>query len=420
MTKDRTKAPQVGELQEINLLLPQIIHAQSGLPIHILRNLPNDVFHVHIEFGAGKMQQNKPLISSFTADLLFSGTDKLTQLEIQELLDMQGAFVNIESGINHSSLHVYGLITRFMETFDVVQKVIEDACFPQGNFELHRKAALQRHQISMDKNAYLARRAFLKALYPDNPLGVVAEDADFENIEREDCVAFYREHFAQNIEQINVVGDLSDAQIERLKSLFGLRYKQKGKIELSTKQSEPSTLFLDREEALQSTIRIGRVLFTPKHEDYFEFDILETILGGYFGSRLMQNLREDKGYTYGIGSGMTVYENSGYFFISTEVGKDHKNAAMEAIKHEINRLREEEVGTEELDLARTYIQGQILKSTDGAFAQMNQFLFAKRFDLPQNHLNQFLTTLNQITPKRLQELAVKYLDWDKMVKVVVG
>jgi predicted Zn-dependent peptidase len=134
----------------------------------------------------------------------------------------------------------------------------------------------------------------------------------------------------------------------------------------------------------------------------------------------MQNLREDKGYTYGVGSGITAYENTGYFFISTEVGKEHKDAAIEAIKHEIKRLREEEIGVDELNLARAYIQGQILKSTDGAFAQMSQFLFAKRFDLPQNHLNQFLNTLNHITPKRLQELAVKYLDWDKMVVVVVG
>lgn len=420
MFKDRTTEPIVGELQEINLLQPQIEYAESGLPIHIMRNLPNDIFHVHIEFGAGKMQQIKPLVSSFTADLLFSGTADLSQLEIQELLDMQGAFVNVESGINHSSLHVYGLLSRFAETFDVVQQVLENPLFPQENFELHRKAALQRHLIGMEKNAYVARREFRKALYANHPIGAVADQEDFENITRTDCLSFFQEHFAQNIEQINVVGDLSVAQLNLLKRIFGKRYLAATDAELLNYASEPCQLYFEKPNALQSTIRIGCVLFTPHHPDYFEFDILETILGGYFGSRLMQNLREEKGYTYGVGSGMTAYEQTGYFFISTEVGKEHKDAALEAIAHEIQRLKDEPVSLEELALARSYIQGQILKSTDGAFAQMSQFLFAKRFNLSQNHLNDFLKTLNQITAERLQQLAVKYLDWEKMVQVVVG
>ena len=134
----------------------------------------------------------------------------------------------------------------------------------------------------------------------------------------------------------------------------------------------------------------------------------------------MQNLREEKGYTYGIGSGMTTHEHTAYFFISTEVGKEHKDAALEAIRYEIEKLRNELISSEELELVRAYIQGQVLKSTDGAFAQMNQFLFTKRFDLPEDHLNQFLETLNQITPERLRDLALRYLDWEKMTKVVVG
>lgn len=420
MTKNRTLAPELGALQHIELIQPEIYAAPSGLPIHLIRNLPNDVFHVHIEFGAGKMQQSKPLVSSYSADLLFSGTATRSQLEIQEMLDLHGAFVNVEAGINRSSLHVYGLLNHFDATLKIVQDVLQNAAYPESVFELHRKASWQSHRINMEKNTYLARREFLKALYPNSPIGTVADDADFESISADDCKQFYAQHLTKNIDQINVVGALSNPQIELLSELFGERYnKQEDKNPIDF-INEPLQLYIERPKAMQSTIRIGRVLFSPQHEDYFEFDILETILGGYFGSRLMQNLREDKGYTYGVGSGITAYENTGYFFISTEVGKEHKDAAIEAIKHEINRLREEEIGLDELKLAQAYIQGQILKSTDGAFAQMSQFLFAKRFDLPQNHLNNFLETLNTITPKRLQELAVKYLDWEKMVVVAVG
>jgi zinc protease len=420
MTKNRSQAPEVGALQNISLVQPEIHNTESGLPIHVIREVPNDVFHVHIEFGAGKMQQTKPLMSSFTADLLFSGTKELNQLEIQEKLDMQGAFVNVEAGMNRSSLHVYGLLYHFQSTFAIVRDVLENASFPEDKFEMHRKAALQHHKINMEKNAYVARREFLKALFPNNKLGEVAEEADFLNIKAKDCSEFYQEHLSKNVEQINIVGPISEEHIAIIAEIFNHRHSKRIEAQVLDLTYAPIQQYIEKPKAMQSTIRIGRVLFTPKHEDYFEFDILETILGGYFGSRLMQNLREDKGYTYGVGSGITAYENTGYFFISTEVGKEHKDAAIEAIKHEISRLREEEIGADELDLARAYIQGQILKSTDGAFAQMSQFLFAKRFDLPQNHLNDFLETLNKITPNRLQELAVKYLDWEKMVIVVVG
>lgn len=420
MTKNRNIAPEIAELQHIELLQPEIVYSKSGLPIHCMRNLPNDVFHVQIDFGSGKIQQDKPLQSAFTADLLFSGTSNKSQHEIQELLDLQGAFANMDSAVSSTILNVYGLVQKFETVLDIVLDVLENAAFPEEVFELHRKSSMQKHRINMDKNSYVARREFLQALFPNHAIGKVANEPDFEHITRQDCVEFYQQHLAKNIQQIQVVGAVSDAQLDYLKTHFDQRFNPTKSTYDTPQMESPVNLYLEKTNALQSTIRIGKIMFTPEHPDYFEFDILETILGGYFGSRLMQNLREDKGYTYGIGSGLTIHEKVGYFFISTEVGKEHKDAALDAIRFEIDRLRNELISPEELALAKAYIQGQILKSTDGAFAQMNQFLFTKRFNLPENHLNTFLETLANISPERLRDLAQKYLDWDSMVKVVVG
>lgn len=420
MFKERKSAPEIAALQHIQLLEPEIFYSERGLPIHLMRKVPNDIFHAQIEFGAGKMQQSKPLVSAFTAELLFSGTSKYNQLEIQELFDVLGAFVNLEAALSNTTLHVYGLTTKFDAIFEIIDHVMTKANFPEEVFELHRRAAKQRHLISMDKNDYLARREFLKALYPTHPIGKVADANDFEEINLIDCSNFYQKHLARNVQQIHLVGDVSKTQVELLKKMFDPRFTTLDNDFILPELADPRDLYIEKTKALQSTIRIGQIMFTPKHSDYFEFDILETILGGYFGSRLMQNLREDKGYTYGIGSGLTTHEHTGYFFISTEVGKQHKDAALEAIKFEINKLREELISDDELQLAKAHIRGQILKSTDGAFAQMSQFLFTKRFNLPENHLNQFLDTLHEITPQRLRELAQTYLDWEKMTKVVVG
>ena len=203
MFKDRSKAPQIASLQHIELLQPEIFHTESGLPIHLMRSVPNEIFHVQIEFGAGKMQQAKPLVSAFAAELLFSGTSKYKQLEIQELLDLQGAFVNLESALSNTVLHVYGLTSRFDDVFELVDHVLHHANYPEDAFELHRKAAQQRHLISMDKNAYVARREFIKALFPTHPIGTGAEDAAFVRISQHDCLDFYQKHLAQNVEQIN-------------------------------------------------------------------------------------------------------------------------------------------------------------------------------------------------------------------------
>jgi predicted Zn-dependent peptidase len=418
--KNRSIAPALGELQEIKLLQPEITRTTSGLPIHILRNVPNDIFHVQIEFGAGKMQQTKPLESAFTSSLLFSGTNKYTQLQIQELFDLNGAFVNAESSLNKTVVHVYGINERFEAIFDVIGEVLQNANYPESQFVLHCKSALQSHRINLEKNAYLARKNFIEGLYPNHVIGRTAEVSDFEQISRQDCQQFFENHLQSNIEQINVVGNLAQSHLGQLSTLFDKQHKSASNFVDLEFLMNPINSYIEKPKAMQSAIRIGKVLFTPRHEDYFAFDILETIFGGYFGSRLMQNLREDKGYTYGIGSGVTIHEQTGYFFISTEVGKQHKDAAMDAIAFEMNRLHAELIGTDELELVRAYIQGQLLKSSDGAFAQMNQFLFAKRFGLTGNYVNDYLQLVNTITPEKLRTLAQKYLNWDEMTKVVVG
>lgn len=420
MFKDRSKAPYIPELLTIEILQPQIHITPAGLPIHLMRNVANDVFHVQIELEGSKIHQKKPLESAFAGELLLSGTSEYNQRQIQEYFDILGAFVQIDSGLSSTIIHVYGLTEHFEKIFAFLHHVLAYANYPQKEFELHVKAAKQQHLVNMEKNNYVARREFSKALFPNHVIGQVAELDDFDKINRYDVLNFFSEHYANNVRQIHVVGNIQDKQLLILEQLFDFRYTANAPIYDAPSAAAPQNLYIEKPNALQSSIRIGQIMFTPKHQDYFEFDILETILGGYFGSRLMQNLREDKGYTYGIGSGLTTYDHTGYFFISTEVGKEHKFAALDAIKHEIQRLQDELIADEELALARSYIQGQVLKSTDGAFAQMNQFLFSKRFNLPQDYLNQFLETLANIQPERLRELARHYLDWDQMTKVVVG
>jgi predicted Zn-dependent peptidase len=177
---------------------------------------------------------------------------------------------------------------------------------------------------------------------------------------------------------------------------------------------------VEKKDALQTALRIGKILFNKEHEDYIAFTILNTILGDYFGSRLMKNIREDKGFTYGIGSFLSEIRHTGYFIIATEVGKDFTEQTTEEIKKEIDRLQTELISDEELNLVRSYLLGQILKSADGPYATMDLYTAVEQHDMDLEFYNRYIHGIRTITPSELLEMARKYLNWDSFSVISVG
>jgi predicted Zn-dependent peptidase len=180
------------------------------------------------------------------------------------------------------------------------------------------------------------------------------------------------------------------------------------------------SVFLHKEGALQSAIRIGRRIITRSHPDYPGLSVLNTLLGGYFGSRLMSNIREDKGYTYGIGSAVVSLSAAGYFFISTEVGADVTSAALDEIYKEVELLRREAVDQEELAMVRNYMMGSFLKGIDGPFALIDRFKTIHLSGLDYDYFDRYLRTLESIGPEELKDLAVRYFDRNDLCELVVG
>ena len=171
---------------------------------------------------------------------------------------------------------------------------------------------------------------------------------------------------------------------------------------------------------MQCALRIGRILFDKTHEDYLDFLILNTILGDYFGSRLMTNIREEKGYTYGIGTMVAELHKTGYFLIATEVGREVKNATIKEIQYELKRLQTEKVQQDELRLVKNYMLGQLLKSADGPYSMTDLFLSAEMHEKDLEFYNEALLSIQNITAERIQELSVKYLNWENMTIVSAG
>jgi predicted Zn-dependent peptidase len=174
------------------------------------------------------------------------------------------------------------------------------------------------------------------------------------------------------------------------------------------------------EASVQSAIRIGKTLFNKSHPDYHKLNFLNTLFGGYFGSRLMSNIREEKGYTYGIYSSLHSMLNGGYFGIGTEVGVDVCDAAVKEIYHEIGRLQQEAIPKQEVELVRNYLLGRLQSSLDGPFKISALFKGLLIYDLNIDYIYALIDTINTVTAADLQDLAIKYLNVDEMHEVVVG
>ena len=177
---------------------------------------------------------------------------------------------------------------------------------------------------------------------------------------------------------------------------------------------------VSKEGALQSSIRIGRILFTRKHADYIPFAILNTVLGDYFGSRLMSNLREDKGYTYGINSMVSEYQNSGYFLIATDVAAEHRESALNEIRIELEKLQKELIQEHELELVKNYLLGHLLKSADGPYAMTDLYVHLQNYGFDEAYYNRYIQEINEISAEKLQECARKYLNWADLTIVTAG
>jgi zinc protease len=417
---NRTQAPSTSRITTIAMAKPEQMHSPSGIPVYVIRDIPENTVKLTMEFNSGKIHQTAPLVAGFTADLLFSGTASKSQQEIQEEFDFYGGYVQAEMGMERSTVTIYGLIHHMDKLIELTLKALQEAHFPEREFEQHRAIELQKFRINWEKVATRARKYFSNALFEGTPFDNVTTEEDFAQVTREQCREFHRTHYLNGLIDLHIVGNLTEVQLQHLMSrVDGWKNAHPEKVEFSLKLNS-GLRSETKEGALQTAIRVGKILFTPEHEDYMGFDVLNTLLGGYFGSRLMSNIREDKGYTYGIGSGVVNMKAVGYFFISTEVGVEVKTDTLREIRYEVERLQRELVEEEELDLVKSYLIGQVLKSTDGPFAMMSQFLFVNDYELSDDYLDRYLNTVQHITPQEIQSLAMRYLDWESMNIIEVG
>lgn len=423
---NRTAAPAFHAIEHIDIPQAQISQLNNGIKVYTINSGSQELVKLEFIFKAGMYYQAHPLIASCTNNLIETGSSKYTANQISERIDYYGGFLELETGQDFASITLYTLNKYFNETIEVIQDILHSPTFPKNEFDIYINNKKQKHLINSQKVSVLARRRFSELLFGEkHPYGADVKEGDFERMNTDIIKGFFKSHYNSKNCTIIVSGCVPKELPKQLDSLFGTVNWGDTENKLVVMNEKVDTTrqkqhLLLKDDAIQSAIRVGRVMFNKTHADYFHFQVLNTILGGYFGSRLMANIREDKGYTYGIGSGLASLVNGGYFYISTEVGADVTQKALDEIYKEVKLLRDDLVKPEELTTVKNYILGQFLRSVDGPFALADKFKGIWQYDLTYDYYDKYFAAINNVTANQLRDLANKYLQEDDLIECVAG
>lgn len=418
---DRNQEIHFQEIHMPKFLSPQRLSLDNGIEVHVMEGGGQELCRLDLVFEAGSKMQNKRLQAGICNALLLEGTEQKSGEEIHESLDFYGAYTQLDVNSDRAVVSLYTLNKYFDKVVPIFIDAIKNAAFPENAFMVVLEQKKQSFIINSEKVEFKARNTFFKTLFNGHAYGASAVTEDFDQLSRSDLKDFHANFYKKAAMKVYVAGMMPVNVKSILNAHIGdWELRKKSIVSEFSTSAKNDKIHIAKEGALQSAIRIGRVCFNSHHQDYHQLKFLSVVLGGYFGSRLMSNIREDKGLTYGIGAMCVHQEESGYFSIATEVKGEGTQLALNEIYFELKKLREELIPEEELSLVKNYIMGQILKSADGPFAQASLLKNMHVQGVGFEFYDSYQDMLDNLDAQELQNLANKYLKEKDLCEVVVG
>ena len=395
--------------------------APNGVPIYTLRSNDFEVVRLSFVFRAGTSMQHKSFTASATANMLGEGTLNMNAQQIADKLDFYGSSFDVNIDRDYSYISFCSLKKFFPETAEVASEIILHPTFPDKELGVYCSKRKQSLTIERKKIDMQSRELFAEALFgKSHPYGISSDEALYDNLTREDIVALYNELYTADNAFIVCSGNIDDEVLNTISRIAEALPKGETREVVFPKASTTHAIHRDIDSALQSSIRIGRLLFQRTHPDFVGMQVVAAALGGYFGSRLMQNLREERGYTYGVMAAMVNFDKEGYLAIATQVAREHRDDALREIYFEIERLRTELMSEEELQMVKNVMIGEILRILDGPFGIADVSIENIMCGQDNTATEQSVAEIFAITPEEVRALADRYLAKEDLVEVVVG
>jgi zinc protease len=420
---NRKISPPIQEIRQLRLPAPQCIRLDNGIPLYMLDFPGQEIVKIEAIFFAGRPEEHRKLVSKATARLLRDGTRSRSGAEIAEHFDFYGAGLSIPSNLDTASISTFSLKKYLDHLIPVFAEVLRQPAFPEAELENFQRTGIQDMLVELEKVEVLAYRQITEMIFgAEHPYGYNSNIGDYESLQRSDLEQHFQRWYTPANGLLFAAGRIDDQVIRQLNQHLGQEpfRGERSVVRLPEPQQRPETIHLKQPGSLQTAIKIGRRSFSRTHPDANGFFVLNTLLGGYFGSRLMMNIREKKGFTYNIYSSNDSYLYDGCFYISTEVNANKTKATIREIFAEMQRLCEDDVPDSELEMVRNYLLGMLLNGLDGPLNTADVVRSLLVENLPMSTYDDLVQSIRDITPGDIRSLAQKYFRPEDFWIVTVG
>jgi predicted Zn-dependent peptidase len=423
-TLNRKEPPVIKDAVEFDLKLkPYEKHVlNNGAEVYAINAGAEDVLQIEWVFNAGNWFENKNLVAASTNFLLKNGTSSKNAFQINEHFEYYGSYLNRNCYNETATISLHCLSKHLEALLPVVKELLVDSVFPEEEISIYKQNMKQRLNVNLKKSDFVAGRLIDAYLYGEqHPYGRYTKFEDFDNVTRNEIQSFYKQYYQSGKFVLFVGGKVPGNLFPLLNQYFGdLNYKPVAVADLpSQPSSERKFRVTNDPQGVQGAIRMGIQFPNRHHPDFIKAQVLNNVFGGFFGSRLMSNIREEKGYTYGIYSYLENHIQQSAWIISTEAGRDVCEATIAEVYKEMEILRNEPVDDEELLLVRNYMMGSILGDLDGPFHIISRWKNIILNGLEENYFYDQINTIKEVSAKELQDLANKYFVPENYYELVV-
>jgi len=426
MALDRTTAPNIKDAVDFDIQLKpyQQYVLDNGVEVYAFEGGAQEVMMMELVFFAGNSYETKNWVAPATNYLLKNGTSTKSAFEVNEAFEFYGAYLNRSCYNETATISLHSLTKHFEKVIPVVSELIADALFPENELDIYIKNQIQQLTLNLKKSDFIANRFIDEYLFGiDHPYGKYSSEESYNQLTRADLVAYYNKYYQEGKCIVFMAGKFP-ANIESILN------KQIGSLPLNKKEiilpeheivaaTQKKYNVVNDPSAVQGSIRIARHFPNRHHPDFAGAQVLNNIFGGFFGSRLMSNIREDKGYTYGIHSYLQNHIQQSAWLVSTDAGKDVCRATIDEVYKEMSILRNELVDVEELNLVKNYMLGSLLGDVDGPFQIIGRWKSYILNGLTEAYFYNTIQAVRAIQPEEIKELANKYLEEENFYELVV-
>jgi zinc protease len=416
--------PPVFPIEKINIPEALQFNLNNGVPVYMIESGTEEILRIEFTFRAGLINESMPMVSSTTNMMLSEGSQTYTSEELNNLLDFYGAFLNLSAEKDRAGVVIFCLNKHIGKVLELCREIIFRPLFPEKELMALMNKRLSWFLVNREKVQNLANDRFFESIFGTvHPYGRQLAEQDFGNLKPDLLKEFHASFYTPENMAIIISGKIPGNASGLLNEFFGenkITRSPHRDIHIRPVPEKNKKIHVNKNGAVQTAIRIGSASVNKREADYPGLKVLDSILGGYFGSRLMKNIREEKGYTYGISSSISSLEMSGYKIISTEVGQKNCQNAIDEIYKEIRKLQTEPVSNSELEVVRNCMAGEFLRMFDGPFALSESFRSVWDFGLDNSYYIRLADKIKSINADEIMSLANTYYNIDDLYQITAG